>query len=150
SVDESLNNKTGTLSWDISTSWRKRWHFLDTNWTKINVERLFEDVETSLGVGIRQVEVETNNALLLEILDSGFACVNNIAEVRLLHTWIAKDWQVKLRLLLRDGNKVADCLAKEILRSLNQLIIIDEYLIHVQRLLETNVYHTTSDVIDEN
>ncbi|MBA0763745.1 hypothetical protein Gotri_013166, partial [Gossypium trilobum] len=38
-----------------------------------------------------QVEVETDNALLLEILHFGFSCVNNIAEVRLLHTWIAKD-----------------------------------------------------------
>ncbi|MBA0760951.1 hypothetical protein Gotri_023663 [Gossypium trilobum] len=103
-----------------------------------------------MAYGIWHVEVETDNALLLEILRSGFACVNNIAEVRLLHTWIAKDWQVKLRLLLRDGNKVADCLAKEISGSLNQLIILDEYVIYVQRLLETNVDHATSDVIDEN
>ncbi|MBA0737143.1 hypothetical protein Gogos_010619 [Gossypium gossypioides] len=85
--------------------------------------------------GFRQVEVETDNALLLEILHFGLSCVNNIAKVRLLHTWIAKDWQVKLRLLSRDGNRVTNYLAKEILGSLNQLAILDEPLIYVRHIL---------------
>ncbi|MBA0680465.1 hypothetical protein Goari_012159, partial [Gossypium aridum] len=91
----SLNIKTGTPSWDISTSWRKRWHFPDIGWTKINVEAkaMLEGLKLACERGFRQVEVETDNALLLEILHFGFSCVNNIAEVRLLHTWIAKDWQ---------------------------------------------------------
>ncbi|MBA0777611.1 hypothetical protein Gotri_005612, partial [Gossypium trilobum] len=88
--------------------------------------------------------------LICSLIGNFAACVNNIAKVRLLHTWIAKDWQVKLRLLSRDGNKVADCFTKEILGSLNQLIILDKPLIYVQRLLETDGYHTTSNVIDEN
>ncbi|MBA0824109.1 hypothetical protein Goarm_020792 [Gossypium armourianum] len=52
---------------------------------------MLEGLKLAWERGFRQVEVETDNALLMEILRSSFACVNNIAKVRLLHTWIAKD-----------------------------------------------------------
>ncbi|KAH1123143.1 hypothetical protein J1N35_006303 [Gossypium stocksii] len=117
---------------------------------QVEAKAMLEGLKLAWEWGFRQVELETDNALLLEILRSSFTCVNNvnnIAKVRLLHTWIAKDWQMKLRLLSRNGNKVVDCLAKEIL---NQLIILDELSIYVQRLLKIDVYHIMSDVIDRN
>ncbi|MBA0737144.1 hypothetical protein Gogos_010619, partial [Gossypium gossypioides] len=52
---------------------------------------MLEGLKLACERGFRQVEVETDNALLLEILHFGLSCVNNIAKVRLLHTWIAKD-----------------------------------------------------------
>ncbi|MBA0642968.1 hypothetical protein Goklo_027294 [Gossypium klotzschianum] len=77
---------------------------------------MLEGLKLAWERGFRKVEVETDNALLLEILRS-------------------------------DGNRVADCLAKEIL---NQLIILDELSIYVRRLLKIDVYHVMSDVIDGN
>ncbi|MBA0551353.1 hypothetical protein Golob_022241 [Gossypium lobatum] len=90
----------------------------------VEAKAMLEGLKLAWERGFRQVEVETDNALLLEILHF-----------------------VKLRLLSRDGNRVADCLAKEIL---NQLIILDELSIYVRRLLKIDVYHVTSDVIDGN
>ncbi|KAH1106498.1 hypothetical protein J1N35_010266 [Gossypium stocksii] len=114
---------------------------------QVEAKVMLEGLKLACEWGFQQVEVEIDNALLLEILHFGFSCVNNIVEVKLLHTWIAKDWQVKLRLLSRDGNRVTNYLAKEILGSLNQLIILDEPSIYVRHLLEIDVYHAMSDVI---
>ncbi|MBA0849030.1 hypothetical protein Goshw_010201 [Gossypium schwendimanii] len=91
---------------------------------RVEAKAMLEGLKLAWERGFRQVEVETDNALLLEILHS-----------------------VKLRLLSRDGNRDADCLAKEIL---NQLIILDELSIYVQRLLKIDVYHVSSDVTDGN
>ncbi|KAK5813023.1 hypothetical protein PVK06_028469 [Gossypium arboreum] len=60
---------------------------------QVEAKVMLEGLKLAYERGFRQVEVETDNALLLEILHFGFSCVNNIAEVRLLYTWIAKDWQ---------------------------------------------------------
>ncbi|MBA0709691.1 hypothetical protein Golax_024714, partial [Gossypium laxum] len=127
----SLNIKTGTPSWDISTSWRKRWHFLDTGWTKINVDGLVSMSQSRVAIG--GVIKGPQGGWLV-----GFGMV------------ISFRLAVKLRLLSRDGNRVTNYLAKESLGSLNQLVILDEPLIYVRHLLEIDIYHAMSDIIDEN
>ncbi|MFQ6655018.1 hypothetical protein Gotur_025750, partial [Gossypium turneri] len=138
---------------DISTSWRKSWHFSDTSWAKINVDGSNSVSQSRAAIG--GVIRGPHKRWLV-----GFGMVTSLVDIfqveakamleGLLHIWIVKDWQEKLRLLLRDGNRVANCLDNEISRSLNQLIILDEPLIYVRRLLETVVYHTMSDVIQKN
>lgn len=55
--------------------------------------------------GYRQIEVNCDNALLIDTIRNGFAPVSNIREVRLIHEWCKKDWKVKFRHVLRDCNE---------------------------------------------
>ncbi|MBA0798627.1 hypothetical protein Gohar_009199, partial [Gossypium harknessii] len=48
-------------------------------------------------------------------------------------------WQVKFRHVLKEGNKVADSLAKTAVRQFNQLVVITDPPQYVRSLLEEDV-----------
>lgn len=62
--------------------------------------------------GFKQVEVNGDNALLMDIIRNGFAAISNILKVRQMHEWCAEEWKLKFRYILRESNTVADSLAK--------------------------------------
>ncbi|MBA0744316.1 hypothetical protein Gogos_006948 [Gossypium gossypioides] len=62
--------------------------------------------------------------MLINNLRNGLATVNNIVEVRMIHEWFYKSWEVKCRYILKDSNKVANCLAKEAEGRMNQLLFL--------------------------
>lgn len=69
------------------------------------------------------MKVESDNALLVDILKNGLTGNNNIAELRLIHTWVSKNLQVRISLISKNNNKVANCIAKEARGNLDQLSI---------------------------
>ncbi|MBA0691236.1 hypothetical protein Goari_008875, partial [Gossypium aridum] len=74
--------------------------------------------------GFVQVEVESDNAVLIDTIISGFAANSNTIEVRLIHEWCNRNWQVKLRHVLRESYKVVDCLTKTARGGMNQLVVL--------------------------
>lgn len=60
-----------------------------------------------------KVEVECDNALLVELLRSGGAMSNNLVEVRLIHQVFRRNWEVYLCHVPRKINEVADAMAKQ-------------------------------------
>lgn len=69
---------------------------------------MLEGLKLTWSSGFRHVEVESANALLVNIMKNGLDENNNVTEVKLIYTWASKNWQVKFSLISRDSNRVAD------------------------------------------
>ncbi|KAG8501357.1 hypothetical protein CXB51_003529 [Gossypium anomalum] len=78
---------------------------------EIETQAILEGLKLTWMRDFKQVEVESDNALLIDIIRNGFVANNNTMEVRLVHEWCNKEWQVKLQHVLTESNKVVDCLA---------------------------------------
>lgn len=76
--------------------------------------------------GFRNIELESDNAMLIETIRNGLATISNIAEVRQIHDWCSKHWEVKFKHIQRNANKVADCIAKMDGEMLEQLVILED------------------------
>ncbi|MBA0701147.1 hypothetical protein Goari_027443 [Gossypium aridum] len=106
---------------------------------QIEVRAILEGLKLAWMRGFRQVEVESDNALLIDSIRNGFAANSNTVEVQLIHEWCNRDWQVKLRHVLRESNKVADCLEKTVEGGMNQLVVLADPPSHVRRLLKEDI-----------
>ncbi|MBA0549022.1 hypothetical protein Golob_020083 [Gossypium lobatum] len=78
--------------------------------------------------------------MLIDTICNGFASISNIAEVQLIHEWCNKNWKVKFRHVLRESNKVVDCLAKAAIGKLNQVVLFPILPQYVIRLLEEDTH----------
>ncbi|MBA0850059.1 hypothetical protein Goshw_024642 [Gossypium schwendimanii] len=96
-------------------------------WVKVNVDGMVEARAILEGLklvwdrGFRQVELECDNAMLIEFIRNG---------------WASK---VKSRHIQRDANKVVDCIAKANGGMMDQLIIFEDSSRYVQNLLEEDI-----------
>ncbi|MBA0708698.1 hypothetical protein Golax_023794 [Gossypium laxum] len=63
---------------------------------QIEAQAILEGLKLAWMRGFRQVEVESNNALLIDTIRNNFAANSNTIEVRLIHEWYNRDLQVKL------------------------------------------------------
>ncbi|MBA0645232.1 hypothetical protein Goklo_013354, partial [Gossypium klotzschianum] len=106
---------------------------------QIEARAILEGLKLAWMRGFRQVEVESDNALLIDSIRNGFAANSNTVEVQLIHEWCNRDWQVKLRHVLRESNKVADCLEKMAGGRMNQLVVLVDPSSHVRKLLEEDI-----------
>ncbi|MFQ6622279.1 hypothetical protein Gotur_002322 [Gossypium turneri] len=79
---------------------------------QVEARAVVEGLKLAWMKGYKQVQINYDNALLIDTIHNGFASISNIREVRLIHEWCHKDWKIKFRHVLRESNKVADCLAK--------------------------------------
>lgn len=86
--------------------------------------------------GYKQVDVNYDNALLIDTICNRFASISNVSEVRLIQEWCHKDWKLKFRHILRDSNKVANCLAMAVTRGLNHLTLFEDPPSYITCLLE--------------
>ncbi|MBA0693803.1 hypothetical protein Goari_004150, partial [Gossypium aridum] len=72
---------------------------------------LLEDLKFAWAKWCRRVEIESDNSVLVTIIQNGLATNNNYNEVKLIQDWyLNKNWEVKFRQILRESNRVADCL----------------------------------------
>ncbi|MBA0742224.1 hypothetical protein Gogos_015302, partial [Gossypium gossypioides] len=110
-----------------------------TNIFQIEARAILEGLKLSWKRGFRQVEVESDNALLIDTIRNDFAENNNTVEIRLIHEWCNRERQVKLQHVLRESNKVVGCLAKTTGGGMNQLVVLVDPPSHVRRLLEENI-----------
>ncbi|KAH1039050.1 hypothetical protein J1N35_040793, partial [Gossypium stocksii] len=106
---------------------------------QIEARAIFEGLKLAWMRGFRQVDVERDNALLIDTIRNNFVANSIIVEVRLIHEWCNKDWQVKLRHVRRESNKVVDCFAKTAGGGINQLFELVDPPSHVRRLLEEDI-----------
>nr|KJB13439.1 hypothetical protein B456_002G074600 [Gossypium raimondii] len=92
----------------------------------IEVKAILEGLKLAWDRGFRQVEVESDNSFLINVLRNDLAAVSSIDEIRLILDWYSKDWQVKFRYIQRDYNKVVDQLAKMDRGRVNCLVIHED------------------------
>ncbi|MFQ6662942.1 hypothetical protein Gotur_030624, partial [Gossypium turneri] len=60
----------------------------------------------------RKVEVEYDNALLVELLLSGGGANSSLVKLRLLHQVLCRKWEIRIRHIPRTLNGVADHMTK--------------------------------------
>ncbi|MBA0605478.1 hypothetical protein Godav_018049 [Gossypium davidsonii] len=98
--------------------------------------------------GYEMVKIESDNALLIDTLHNGLVAVSNIAKVRMIREWFYKSWEMKCRHILRDSNKVADCIAKEAGGKMNQLVVLDDLPQNMRHILEKDIQHRLHSKIE--
>ncbi|MBA0600487.1 hypothetical protein Gorai_006674, partial [Gossypium raimondii] len=76
---------------------------------------------------------------------NGLATISSIAEIRLIHEWCSKDWQIKFRHILWDSNKVVDKLAKMDEDRINCLVMLEDPPLSVRDLLKKDIYNSSMD-----
>lgn len=87
----------------------------------------------------RQIEVESDNVILIDIINNHYAMDNNLSEVRLIHSLLVKDWQVRFWHNPREQNKVVDHLVNIITGDLNRLCTFKELPTSVRILLSVDL-----------
>ncbi|MBA0696557.1 hypothetical protein Goari_003100, partial [Gossypium aridum] len=59
---------------------------------QIEALAMLEGLKLTWSWGFQKLEIESDNALLIDTLCNGSTTVSNIAEVRMIHEWFYKDW----------------------------------------------------------
>lgn len=73
---------------------------------------MFEGLRIARDKSYWKIEIESDNALLVELLLPGGGATSNIVELCLLHQLIHRLWQIRLKHIKRDQKGMADHLAK--------------------------------------
>lgn len=79
---------------------------------KVEARDMLERLFLARNKGYKRVEVESDNALLVELLHSRGGVSSNLGEVRLIHQLLQRNWEIYLRHVTRNVNKTADIIAK--------------------------------------
>ncbi|MBA0839154.1 hypothetical protein Goarm_004915, partial [Gossypium armourianum] len=58
---------------------------------------VLEGLKLAWDQGFRKVELESDDALLIEAIQNGLVAVSNVDEVKMIHNYCSKAWQVKFR-----------------------------------------------------
>ncbi|MFQ6653554.1 hypothetical protein Gotur_024887 [Gossypium turneri] len=95
----------------------------------------------------QQVELESDNALLIEILQMSLASVSSVVEVQLIHDLCLKDRRVKFKSIRRTNNKVADHLTKMTSSDFEHFVVLEELSNEINTFLDKN---TCSSILEES
>ncbi|MBA0804731.1 hypothetical protein Gohar_004299, partial [Gossypium harknessii] len=93
---------------------------------QIEARTIVEGLKLAWLKGYKQVEINCDDAMFIDIICNGLASISNITGLRLIHKWCNKDWKVKFRHVLRGSNKLTDCLANAAIGNLNQLVLFTD------------------------
>ncbi|MBA0743005.1 hypothetical protein Gogos_005729 [Gossypium gossypioides] len=93
---------------------------------QIEAKAILEGLKLAWAKGFKCVELESDNAMLIEIIHNGLATLSSVAEVRQIHDWCSKNWEVKFRHIQWNSNKVANCIAKADGGVIEKLVILDD------------------------
>lgn len=58
---------------------------------------MLEGLHLAWAKRVKKIEVESNNVLLIELLQSGGKIYNSLVEVQPIHQILQRDWETKLR-----------------------------------------------------
>ncbi|MBA0601366.1 hypothetical protein Gorai_004546 [Gossypium raimondii] len=97
----------------------------ERGWVKLNTDGVVStstqpaaiggDIHDDRGSwGSRQVELELDNALLVELMLVGNSIAGHIVELCAIHKILHRHWKVRIRHIPRAHNEVADFMAKQV------------------------------------
>ncbi|MBA0590275.1 hypothetical protein Gorai_018988, partial [Gossypium raimondii] len=64
-----------------------------SNIFQIEARALLEGLEFAWGKGYHRVEIESDNSILVTIIQNGQATNKNYSEVKLIQDWCLKSWE---------------------------------------------------------
>ncbi|KAA3462750.1 reverse transcriptase [Gossypium australe] len=80
---------------------------------QVEARALFEGLKFAWAQGFCQVEIESDNALLIAVIQNGLAASSKYNKIRQIYAWCFKRWDVKFCQIMTDNNKVANRIAKK-------------------------------------
>ncbi|KAH1130708.1 hypothetical protein J1N35_002086 [Gossypium stocksii] len=92
---------------------------------KVEARVALEGLHVAWGKRLRQVEVECDNALLVESLLAGGSINSRMVELRLIHGILNCEWKVRIRHVPRSQNAVADHMARLAISGPPSLVIFE-------------------------
>ncbi|MBA0732838.1 hypothetical protein Gogos_016901, partial [Gossypium gossypioides] len=60
----------------------------------VEAQAMLDGLNLAWDQGFRQVELESDNALLIEAIQNGLAVVSNVDEAKMIHNYYSKTWQL--------------------------------------------------------
>ncbi|MFQ6662238.1 hypothetical protein Gotur_030113 [Gossypium turneri] len=100
-VIRNIQNEGAIGQWSYTNMTEKRWQVPASGWVKFNVDGsawvVLKGLKLAWDQGFRKVELESDDALLIEAIQNGLVAVSNVDEVKMIHNYCSKAWQVKFR-----------------------------------------------------
>ncbi|MBA0743942.1 hypothetical protein Gogos_006591 [Gossypium gossypioides] len=84
-----------------------------SNIFQVKARALFKGFKFTWAQGFCQVEIESNNALLIAVIQNRLAANSKYSEIRQIYEWCFKHWDVKFCQIMTDSNRMANRIAKE-------------------------------------
>ncbi|MBA0791477.1 hypothetical protein Gohar_016055, partial [Gossypium harknessii] len=110
---------------------------------KIETRAILEGLRLAWKKGIHQLEVESDNVLLIETIVEGVAEDNQLMELRRIHQMVCRGWKVCFRHLPRTHNAVVDHMAKVMASRFTEIQVF-EFPPHSMRDLVQEDYFRSS------
>ncbi|MBA0702253.1 hypothetical protein Goari_020334 [Gossypium aridum] len=94
--------------------------------------------------GIRQLEVESDNALLIETIVEGGVADSQIMELRGIHQVVCRGWKVCFHHVPRNHNDIIDHMAKVMATRVTKIQVFEVPPHSVRDLVQTNCFRFTT------
>lgn len=65
------------------------------NILQVEARAVLEGMKLAWDRGFKKIEVEYDNALLIELIQNGWTSMSNVDEIRGIHGWCLKSWAVR-------------------------------------------------------
>ncbi|MBA0793474.1 hypothetical protein Gohar_017875 [Gossypium harknessii] len=75
---------------------------------KVEARAILEGLQIAWEVGYRNLDLECDNAMVVELILAGGIAVNRMTKLRLIDQILKCKWSVQIRHIPRDHNKVVD------------------------------------------
>ncbi|KAH1130454.1 hypothetical protein J1N35_001832 [Gossypium stocksii] len=81
---------------------------------RIEARSMLEGLQLAWDKGYQQVELESDNALLVELMLVGNSTASHIVELHAIHKILHRNWKVQIHHISKTHNEVADFIAKHV------------------------------------
>lgn len=112
---------------------------------KIEVRVILERLKLAWELGFRQLEEESDKALVVEMMLFGSVANSEMSKLRLVHQLLCPNWKMQLRHIPRHLN-VVDSLAKSVIFNWNELQVFAEPPSSIQNILKANLDRMADDI----
>lgn len=110
---------------------------------KVEARGMLEGCISCMRQRLQKNEVESDNALLVELLHLGGGINSNLVEVRLLHQTLRRDWETRVWHISRNANTIADAMAKHTSLGDSMLNLFQGPSVLIRRFLRDDNYGTS-------
>ncbi|XP_052477142.1 uncharacterized protein LOC105797561 [Gossypium raimondii] len=103
---------------------------------RIEARSMLEVFQLAWDKGYQQVELESDNALLVELMLAGNSTASHIAELRAFHKILHRNWKVHIRHIPKAPNEVVDFMAKHAASSFTSIQVFSIPPQAIRRLIQ--------------
>lgn len=93
---------------------------------QIEAAAIVSGLKVAWNKGYRRVELECDNAHVVDIVHSGLAPLSKISDIQKIHVLCCREWSIQVRCIPRKLNMVADHSTRRSNLPMGRLVFLDE------------------------